>query len=1525
MLEYNVKATGIEDIERLTKAVDGLEGVLTSARGSGKSLEEVRKIIVGLKGQGSVFQELAKSIASIDPAIDKLANSFKGFGNQITATLKSEMQHLRGTLQTELRTLATGIGSPLEKQIAKEIGGAIVSGTEEGAAKAKSAAAKVRAEMTAAYEQLVGGNGLKDLGKLELAEVERLKAAGASISKYHSKIIADTKSYITTTENLAQEAAALRLKSAPKRHSEDEVRLLLGLPKRSDMARVAMQHKADLISLQKEIEATARAQVSAATNAPAGTYQAYNPRTGAAGTIKNAEIDAASKALDAQRRADEAFTQAQLANAERVRAKEEKDRNARLAHIKYVFDMQQNSHKAELGRIAAEAAAAKRAFEDRVRQSVIAATNNPVGAYQAYTASTGMKGTLRNQEVIPKETAPALKGAKLSAIELDDAFRKLGFSGNNVHSMARGLASGFNLLWLTWGNLAPLFAGAAISNGFMQTAKQGMEVANTLAIIERLGENTAGEMKLLTAEMIDLGYNGPRGPKEIAEAFKVLSLAGLKANDVLAVTKTVMNFSTAGATDLQTAADVLVSVTTAFGTGAAGFERSADIIARAAADSKASVESFGEAMKTASVVGELYGATQEDVAVGIQYLAQLGIQSTAAGTALRNMFADISGRSGQSIKLLKSLGLEFKDLATGKIIPVIEQMRQLDTVLRQYDKPSQTSILTALFGERGQKAAIGYLQAFNTAAKDSSKYANKLEEDLARAGDAAGESAVNAAYLGQTTEKMFAQAGATFRTTMFQAFQDMEPQLYLMADAFRKAFASPEAAEGLKFLTGTVADLGVALAENLKPLAQLAIGWGAVRLAAAAVTGVLTLSSGLLRQYVQVKVSATAATVAATAAERRYAAAVTAAGVAGAAAGAAQLGMFARLAGAIPIVGNLISLAAGAWLVYDTYATKAGNSADEYASTKADNIIAALEKETERLHQVNAARREGLTLAEAEARVKSANTQADITADYEPQVLKQQKLVDDLRKQAERLRSPVDASAGKLQLLEANAAEKELNKLLAEREQRLSRLTAAEEARRAVAKESERITADEIAKAREGKGIPAGGLSFDLADWQDEMRKAGRGPSAASQYYDEEFELFKKQIDAQKEIVSTLYEQGKISASDYYDWLDFRAAESYAKEREALKEKAEALALDPKSVKDHKKALTDIAAMDMRFTAETMKLGQQRSEANDKADTPLQQIQAEGKSRLDRASAEDVSGLSIKFGGRELERQTAIAQIEQSYFDMRLQAQKRFNKAIEGQSEEGIAKKKEQLALELAEIKKFSDEEIRLNREKEAKKEVDRSKYSNGVKRAYQDYIASATDYAAQAANATASLMKSAEDSFVNFVKTGEIGWRTFANAAIDQLARIASQQFTGALGSVLGSVGSSLLTIFNAQGGVYDSPSLSKYSNQVHSSPKVFAFAKGAGVFGEAGPEAIMPLTRGPDGNLGVRNFGSGGGGSSSGVQLTINTNVYADGTSNTTVSSTDASQTKVLGEALNLKVKTVIAGEAKQGGLIWRLVNGR
>ncbi|MFC7067552.1 phage tail length tape measure family protein [Brucella rhizosphaerae] len=71
------------------------------------------------------------------------------------------------------------------------------------------------------------------------------------------------------------------------------------------------------------------------------------------------------------------------------------------------------------------------------------------------------------------------------------------------------------------------------------------------------------------------------------------------------------------------------------------------------------------------------------------------------------------------------------------------------------------------------------------------------------------------------------------------------------------------------------------------------------------------------------------------------------------------------------------------------------------------------------------------------------------------------------------------------------------------------------------------------------------------------------------------------------------------------------------------------------------------------------------------------------------------------------------------------------------------------------------------------------------------------------------------------------------------------------------------------AKGGVFPGGLKSfsgNFTNQVVSKPTTFAFAKGVGLMGEAGAEAIMPLTRGSDGSLGVRNFGRSSGSGSSG-----------------------------------------------------------
>jgi phage-related minor tail protein len=70
------------------------------------------------------------------------------------------------------------------------------------------------------------------------------------------------------------------------------------------------------------------------------------------------------------------------------------------------------------------------------------------------------------------------------------------------------------------------------------------------------------------------------------------------------------------------------------------------------------------------------------------------------------------------------------------------------------------------------------------------------------------------------------------------------------------------------------------------------------------------------------------------------------------------------------------------------------------------------------------------------------------------------------------------------------------------------------------------------------------------------------------------------------------------------------------------------------------------------------------------------------------------------------------------------------------------------------------------------------------------------------------------------------------------------------------------------AQGGVFAQGRVTPFAQGgVVAAPTYFPMRGGAGLMGERGPEAIMPLARGPDGKLGVA-----GGGASRPIAITVN-----------------------------------------------------
>ena len=154
---------------------------------------------------------------------------------------------------------------------------------------------------------------------------------------------------------------------------------------------------------------------------------------------------------------------------------------------------------------------------------------------------------------------------------------------------------------------------------------------------------------------------------------------------------------------------------------------------------------------------------------------------------------------------------------------------------------------------------------------------------------------------------------------------------------------------------------------------------------------------------------------------------------------------------------------------------------------------------------------------------------------------------------------------------------------------------------------------------------------------------------------------------------------------------------------------------------------------------------------------------------------------------------------------------------------------------------------------------VEQRNWKNGATRAFQNYTADAGSAAGVAEQMFSSAFSSMGNGLATFVTTGKLNFKSFTASLLSDLAKIMAQMaMMQAVKGVGNALGFGVTT--NADGGVYQSASLSQYSGSVVDRPTYFAFAKGAGVMGEAGPEVILPLRRGADGKLGVVAAGAGG-----------------------------------------------------------------
>ncbi|HCL5935080.1 TPA: phage tail tape measure protein [Citrobacter freundii] len=272
---------------------------------------------------------------------------------------------------------------------------------------------------------------------------------------------------------------------------------------------------------------------------------------------------------------------------------------------------------------------------------------------------------------------------------------------------------------------------------------------------------------------------------------------------------------------------------------------------------------------------------------------------------------------------------------------------------------------------------------------------------------------------------------------------------------------------------------------------------------------------------------------------------------------------------------------------------------------------------------------------------------------------------------------------------------------------------------------------------------------------------------------------------------------------------------------------------------------------------------------------------AEYVSNLQRENANSAASLDADvigagLGDKTRERMREQLSIEREFLEKREDLQRRYQSG-DIRSQEDYDRYNQELDKALAE---------RLDKYRSHYDQLDelQGNWLAGAQNGLANWVDTSSDYYTQVSDLVGNTLDGLVDNMADALSGNKADWASWANSVLNELQKVllraimvntlksaGDSGWFGSLGGMFG--GSSVAGAASAggatpsgaytgaasqlkfaKGGVMDSPDLSRFRNGVVNSPTMFAFAKGAGLMGEAGPEAIMPLTRTADGNLGVR-----------------------------------------------------------------------
>ena len=258
---------------------------------------------------------------------------------------------------------------------------------------------------------------------------------------------------------------------------------------------------------------------------------------------------------------------------------------------------------------------------------------------------------------------------------------------------------------------------AAVGGLGVAAVKVASDFDSAMSQVAAVSGATGKDLEALRDKAREMGSKTKFSASEAAEAMNYMAMAGWKTGDMLSGIDGIMNLAAASGEDLATTSDIVTDALTALGLSAEDSGHFADILAAASSNANTNVSMMGETFKYCAPVAGALGFSAEDTAEAIGLMANAGIKSSQAGTAMRSMMTNLTGE-------VKFTGAAFGEL-TVQTTNTDGSMRSLGDILAdcraafaQMSESEKAANAEALVGKN---AMSGFLAVMNAAPGDIEK------------------------------------------------------------------------------------------------------------------------------------------------------------------------------------------------------------------------------------------------------------------------------------------------------------------------------------------------------------------------------------------------------------------------------------------------------------------------------------------------------------------------------------------------------------------------------------------------------------------------------------------------------------------------------------------------------------------------------------------------------------------------------------------------------------------------------------